>query len=38
VLYGTVLQDYSQGERRELAMVLEKFTAALDAYMQTPRS
>jgi DNA-binding MarR family transcriptional regulator len=37
VLYGTVLREYSPGERRELAMVLEKFTGALDAYMQTPK-
>jgi hypothetical protein len=33
-LYGTVLQNYSGPERRELAATLERFTAALDAHMR----
>jgi len=37
-LIGTVLRDYSQQERRDLAAVLERFTAALDSYMRTPRN
>jgi DNA-binding MarR family transcriptional regulator len=36
-LYGTVLRDYSPQERRELAETLERFTAALDAHLRTPR-
>jgi DNA-binding MarR family transcriptional regulator len=37
-LYGTVLQDYSREERRELAATLERFTAALDAHMRTTKT
>jgi DNA-binding MarR family transcriptional regulator len=37
-LYGTVLQDYSGQERRELAATLERFTAALDAHMRTTKA
>jgi DNA-binding MarR family transcriptional regulator len=36
-LYGTVLRDYSGPERRELAVALERFTAALDAHMRASR-
>jgi DNA-binding MarR family transcriptional regulator len=32
-LYATVLADYNEQEQHDLAAALEKFTAALDAYM-----
>ena len=38
VLYGTVLSDYTEAERADLAAALEKFTGALDAYMRTHQS
>lgn len=34
-LYGTVLKDYSDEERRELAAVLERFNEALAEHMRT---
>ena len=37
-LYGTVLQDYSGAERRELAATLERLTAALDAHMRSTKA
>jgi len=37
-LYGTVLRDYSDQERRELAAALERFTAALGSYMEAARA
>jgi DNA-binding MarR family transcriptional regulator len=37
-LYGTVLQDYSGPERRELAATLERLTAALDAHMRSTKA
>jgi DNA-binding MarR family transcriptional regulator len=37
-LYGTVLRDYSEQERLDLATALEKFTAALGAYMEASRA
>ncbi|WP_297600458.1 MarR family transcriptional regulator [Mycobacterium sp.] len=37
-LYGTVLRDYSVQEQRELAMTLERFTAALDAHMRATKA
>ena len=36
-LYGTVLRDYSDQDRRDLATALERLTAALGAYMQSAR-
>jgi DNA-binding MarR family transcriptional regulator len=36
-LYGTVLQDYSGPELRDLAATLERLTAALDAHMRASR-
>jgi DNA-binding MarR family transcriptional regulator len=37
-LYGTVLHDYSVQEQRELAAVLERFTAALDSHMRVAKA
>jgi DNA-binding MarR family transcriptional regulator len=37
-VYGTVLRDYTDDERRELAAALEKFIGALDAHMRTTRA
>jgi DNA-binding MarR family transcriptional regulator len=34
-LYGTVLRDYSDEERRSLAATLERLNTALDAHMRT---
>jgi len=36
-LYGTMLRDYSDQERQELATALERLTAALGSYMRAPR-
>jgi len=35
VVYGAVLKDYSDAEKRELALVLERFTEALAEHMRT---
>jgi DNA-binding MarR family transcriptional regulator len=35
VVYGAVLKDYSDAEKRELAVVLERFTEALAEHMRT---
>ena len=37
-LYGSVLRDYSDEDRRELAATLERFIGALDAHMRTTKA
>jgi DNA-binding MarR family transcriptional regulator len=36
-LYGTVLRDYTDDERQDLATALERFTQALDTHMRASR-